>query len=149
MKRITLALACALGLTALSQPSLAKDISGVEAIDKDFGMYTLNWKPRGMTLIRWEIYNSNGFLVVCGGFSSSGGSIPFRLSKKALHAGRISMDDKVIVKDLSFFSILKNSNQKNEHVGEPANCYITDTPTPGKNEKPKFDIYIAQDTFRY
>lgn len=147
MKQFLLACSCALSLMATTHPAQSAGSGGSVAIDKDFGMYTITWDPRGTTLVRWEVYNNDGLIAICGGYSSAGGSLAYELTEMAMKDARIKLNGEVIARNLTFFSKLKNQKQKVEHVGDPANCIVTDVPSP--KGKAEFELYFVKDTYRY
>ncbi|WP_219787216.1 hypothetical protein [Celeribacter sp. PS-C1] len=135
-------LACALATNAS-----AEQVTGTYPIDKDFAQHELNWQPRGKTVIRWTVINDNGYIAVCGGYSTTGGGMAFKASGDMLAAAGVKMNDESILKNLRYFAQLKSNQQSIGHVGEQANCVRTTAPAP--KSQVSFELYSTKSDFRY
>ncbi|WP_226554238.1 hypothetical protein [Celeribacter naphthalenivorans] len=135
-----------LACTCATSASAGK-VTGTYPIDKDFALHELNWNPRGTTIIRWEVINDNGYIAVCGGYSSTGGGTTYKASGDFLASAGVKMNGESILKNLRYFAKLKSNQQSIGHVGEVSNCVRTGTPAPKANAS--FELYSTKTDFRY
>ncbi|ATG49303.1 hypothetical protein [Celeribacter ethanolicus] len=136
-------------LVALSAASAAHagKVTSTLPVDKDFATYELIWKPRGKTLIRWDVINDGGYVAVCGGYSATGGSYAYKASGDSLGTMGVKLNGEVLIKNLRYFANFKSNNQASGHLGEAANCVRTGTPVP--KGKISVEMFSTKSSFRY
>ncbi|WP_434288548.1 hypothetical protein [Celeribacter sp. SCSIO 80788] len=138
----------ALGLLCGATQADAAGISGTATIDKNYAHSVWNWEKMGETHIFWEIYNTDGYLTVCGGYATRGPSATMKFTRLALRDSVVTMNGKAITTNLDWFTRVVNSGKDLDFVGQQVNCKVTSTPTPAKDADVEFELRSRKDTYR-
>lgn len=95
-------------------------------IDKTYGGFSSSWtnRPGGM-LVRYRPFIVEGKLVICGGYSSQGGSRQNRLALAILKESSVKLNGSTAMRDMSFFAPVNSSQNSARLEGSSANCRAT------------------------
>ncbi|MCA0044120.1 hypothetical protein [Celeribacter litoreus] len=132
MKKITLVTMLMLCIAGTAH---AGKKTGTIPVDDNFGIATGNWDGNGDMYARWGIRETDGKVEVCGLISTKGSSKYTRLNREMLKSSRIVTEaGETVKRDLRFFKEVPNEGRVDGHVGDPAQCYLSDLPAE-RNQK--------------
>lgn len=141
MSKFPLIALCALlafPLTSVSASASSK--SDPRPVTKEFSGGKFNWKKSGDFVFRWDAFNNDGQLEICGLYSTAGSTFGAVISEKVLVEAKITLDGKLIKRGLHFFKAVPNETRDVKHVGKMANCRITKHAFPQDPSKLKIEF---------
>ena len=103
------------------------------AITADYEIDGVKWQNGGVLAVLYKVYEENDFVALCGAHTSDtrkgvGGTT---FNELALQSMSISIDEKVIMRDLTAFQKIPFQADDNLANGQ-ATCYLTDIPWQAK-----------------
>lgn len=99
-------------------------------VNKDFSVASTTWNKGGDLVVVWQARNVDGALQICGAYSSTGKSVIQKFNLAVLKEAKVVADGKTLRKNLGFFKRLPNEGRNKLHLGETANCRLTNKPFP-------------------
>ena len=101
------------------------------AIDDTFLVGGGKWDGLGSIYMRFRPVVANGEILICGAYSSTGGSKYTRLNRQVVRGGKAVVGNRVLSNSLSFFNQVSNSHNAVELVGQTASCMNTGVAADG------------------
>lgn len=121
----------ALALALAGSQTLAREISGSIAVDESFAEIDFKWNTSGGFFLRLKPIEVDGMLEICAVLSHSS-QARHNLNLEAMREARFIIDDKTMLRNLSFVGVVSSAHKKNKLIGQQANCVAAGKAFPQK-----------------
>lgn len=92
------------------------------AIDQSYGGFSAKWSSAGGLIVRHRAFVVEGKLVICGAYSSQGGSRQNRFAQALLKESSATLNGRSVMRDMSFFAVVNSRYNSVKLEGQSANC---------------------------
>lgn len=133
---------------AFAAPIHAAENGGTATVDKNYAHSVWDWEKMGEAHIFWTLYGTDGYLTVCGGYTTKGPSATRKFTRIALRDTAVFMNGTSIITNLNWLTTLKGSGSNPDVIGQQVKCKVTTTPIPAKGDDVQFELRSRKDTYR-
>nr|WP_321511237.1 hypothetical protein [uncultured Celeribacter sp.] len=145
---LALGLSAVFGIMAGTSVNAA-GASGTETIDERYAHSVWNWDKMGETHIFWQIYVTDSYLTVCGGYATRGPAYGTKkFTRLALRDSAVTLKGRILTSNLDWFTRVVGGGKDLDFIGQQVDCKVTNTPVPPEGAEVEFELRPRKDAYR-